>query len=103
VRADARVDVEYFDALPRGELAAQLLVVGVGDVLGGGDAVESEERLSGVCHTLARVMFIEIINDVRAAEVPRRPHVELEPDRRAGVDFVIRVSGYYFLDKSARH
>jgi len=80
VGADAGVDVVYLDALlPRPD-AAGLLVVGVGDVVGGDDEVKGEEGLFLVGDGYVAVMGAIVFDDVCASKVAGRAHVEVEPD-----------------------
>ena len=83
VRADPRVDVVDLDALLARELAADLLVPGVGDVARWHDEVEGEEGLLRIGDGRVAVVLAVVLDHVRPGEVPCRAHVQLQPDNVA--------------------
>jgi len=86
VRADAGVHVVDPNALTARPLTAELLIVGVGDVARRRDQVEGEESARRIRNGGVAVVLAVVLHHVRPAEIPRRAHIQIEPDDVARLD-----------------
>jgi hypothetical protein len=103
VGANARVYVEHPHALLLGPVTADLLVDGVGDVVGRCHQVKGKEGLGNIIHRCVTIVLSVVLDNVGAAKVAGGTCIQVHPDNVAGLCRRVGMSLDDFLDDGFAH